>query len=349
MDSGDSVLYPWAMQRVVTYQAVLESCLDHIHEGAALSTLLEKAMYAAAGLSRVGLDFRGLLVPMFEGAVLRLWSRGVEAALSTFERALKAYHFIPSPKVTSRLDDIQRTGGAPLSLLDFPPLALFSNRIVESLNELRECAPLALRDAVGEVLLAGLHKVATATAEAEKQERTQGETEAAHLRTCAARVATDCAPYLAGALQQIYPSGPALNTSAALEPLSTLLNPKQTKPVEEAAVHEDAGEDKGRDVKKEGGDAGGVADADAVPDVGANGTAEVEVELPVAQESREEQGAGEVATKDSGAELGLGETGNEAGTGDEGGDAVTTDTGAEPPADEAKTDGDDEGEGWDDF
>lgn len=49
--------------------------LPRIQEGGSLASVLDHAMYCGGSLGRVGLDFRPLLAPLFEQAVLALYSR----------------------------------------------------------------------------------------------------------------------------------------------------------------------------------------------------------------------------------------------------------------------------------
>lgn len=49
--------------------------LPRIQEGGSLASVLDHAMYCGASLGRVGLDFRPLLAPLFEQAVLALYSK----------------------------------------------------------------------------------------------------------------------------------------------------------------------------------------------------------------------------------------------------------------------------------
>lgn len=62
----------------VFYLETLRRQLPRIAEGGSLASVLEHCMYCGMSLGRVGLDFRGLLVPLFEQEVLRLFSTAVK-------------------------------------------------------------------------------------------------------------------------------------------------------------------------------------------------------------------------------------------------------------------------------
>ncbi len=65
----------------VFYLDTLKRQLPRITEGGSLASVLEHCMYCGMSLGRVGLDFRGLLVPVFEQEVLRLFSSSVKVCL----------------------------------------------------------------------------------------------------------------------------------------------------------------------------------------------------------------------------------------------------------------------------
>jgi hypothetical protein len=67
----------------VFYLESLRAALPRITEGGSLASVLEHCMYCGMSLGRVGLDFRGLLVPVFEREVLRLFSSSVKVRRDT--------------------------------------------------------------------------------------------------------------------------------------------------------------------------------------------------------------------------------------------------------------------------
>ena len=66
----------------VFYLETLAAVLPRIGEGGSLASVLEHCMYCGMSLGRVGLDFRGLLVPLFEAQVLRLYANSVKVSVS---------------------------------------------------------------------------------------------------------------------------------------------------------------------------------------------------------------------------------------------------------------------------
>ena len=76
----DSKPYTVTIQVVcrVAYLEALRRALPRVGEGGALASVLEHCMYCGMSLGRVGLDFRGLLPPLFEAAALRLFRSSVQ-------------------------------------------------------------------------------------------------------------------------------------------------------------------------------------------------------------------------------------------------------------------------------
>nr|XP_009598491.1 conserved oligomeric Golgi complex subunit 8-like [Nicotiana tomentosiformis] len=83
------------------------------------------------GLGWVGLDFRGLLPPLFEEAVLKLFSKNMNAAVENFQLVLDSHRWVPLPAVgfpaSSFGEESQEDVTPPSSLMEHPPLAVFVN------------------------------------------------------------------------------------------------------------------------------------------------------------------------------------------------------------------------------
>jgi len=112
-----------------------------------VEAVLGQSMYFGLSLSRVGYDFRPLLVPVFTEAVTRLFLSKLnpDEALRTFSSSLSCLSLARLPAPPPFLGGIEGAHHAPpLSLLDFPPLALITNQVLSALNQLRVCAPLSL-------------------------------------------------------------------------------------------------------------------------------------------------------------------------------------------------------------
>ena len=157
--SGDGgLLYAWANRRILTFVAYLEANLGHIQEASQLSSILEKVMYCGAYLGREGLDFRAAVAEPFSVRVDAILQKALQESRESFDQALSAQRFTSMPDaVRSRYEEALQNGGAaggggvvnpPSVLLSFVPLAVLCNKIMEALNEVRECALVSCCPAV---------------------------------------------------------------------------------------------------------------------------------------------------------------------------------------------------------
>ncbi|THH18840.1 hypothetical protein EW146_g2202 [Bondarzewia mesenterica] len=128
----------------------LRDALPHILDPTSLTSLLTQLTYCATSFSRVGLDFRLLLPPLFEDAVRGGVTRELRKATEEWCGLLK-----PEVKPSASF----AVAGAPLPqknalagpphippqlLASYPPLANFTNTVLTTLNGLRLLAPVSL-------------------------------------------------------------------------------------------------------------------------------------------------------------------------------------------------------------
>lgn len=177
---SSSILSDWTLTCVTDYLERLEEGVKNLTDGAALNTVLQQAMFCGQSLGRVGADFRAALPPMFESAVMRIFTSQLNAALRQFEMMIEDNRWAPvgssalrkdrgfslsnvpgndgdgSGSVTAINTDVSVQSNEPYDppsgVLDSPPLAVFLNGILVALNDLRLCAPVSLGDRLGETL-----------------------------------------------------------------------------------------------------------------------------------------------------------------------------------------------------
>lgn len=155
---GGGLLSGWVLQRVSDFLQLLEEHLPRLTDR--FKTVLGQCMYFALSLGRVGMDFRPLLAPLFERTIADLFSSRVDMAFADFVEqmptmALVAHATLPDADSEPGLSEAPI---APLSLMTFPILARLTNNLLAALNDLRECAPLA----VGQTVATSLSKALVA-------------------------------------------------------------------------------------------------------------------------------------------------------------------------------------------
>lgn len=179
-------------------------------------TVLGQCMYFGLSFSRVGADFRALMAPIFVKVIKQKFMKNIASVNHSFEKELDKYTLINKITVHNRTASTTSTAGSsnetdsyapPETLLDFHPLAALCNGYLNSLNELRLCAPTALADDVTVVLQQSLEVVAKrilAFYRQEQQAFTANERESfSRLCSCFAH---DLLPYLQRCLHAVFPS-----------------------------------------------------------------------------------------------------------------------------------------------
>ncbi|KAK2989903.1 hypothetical protein RJ640_019486 [Escallonia rubra] len=68
------LLFSWATHQITSHLKILKVIFPKLTEGGSLSNILDQCMHCAMGLGWVGLDFRGLLLPLFEEYTYNLLS-----------------------------------------------------------------------------------------------------------------------------------------------------------------------------------------------------------------------------------------------------------------------------------
>lgn len=170
---SSSILFDWTATCVSEYLQRLEEGVNELTDGAMLNTVLQQAMFCGQSLGRVGADFRAALPPMFEDAVMRIFTSHLNAALRQFEMMIDDNRWAPIGSSALRKDRgylISSSSGGqdnneevsttasnepyepPPGVLDSPPLAVFLNGILVALNDLRLCAPVSLAQRLGTML-----------------------------------------------------------------------------------------------------------------------------------------------------------------------------------------------------
>ncbi|CAM9791518.1 unnamed protein product, partial [Ectocarpus sp. 8 AP-2014] len=191
-DSGD-ILSLWLLRRVSAFVEQLKGLLPLVEDGGLLRSLLEECMFFGVSMGRLGTDFRGLLVPVFEervsGAAAAQWAtasaefvvtlRDVAAIEAAGGNGASLLH-VPdrSTIATSRGGPANGhgTSGAgaaaaeaerraalyggdggipppPRSLMAFPPVARLLNLMLTSFNQLRECLPSSVEGRLADALV----------------------------------------------------------------------------------------------------------------------------------------------------------------------------------------------------
>jgi len=174
------LFYCWLQQKIKNFLAVLKRDLN-TGVGNRLDSVLSQSMYFGLAFSRVGLDFRVLMVPLFEEAILNQIKKHIHTANSKLEDSLNKLNWselyietsnssnsnsnINSVSSKADLFSTNQASNAvinpPIELMEFQPLAVYLNCLLVGFNEFRLCAPLSLFAQVADLIRDSLRKVSS--------------------------------------------------------------------------------------------------------------------------------------------------------------------------------------------
>lgn len=265
LDSNESgnIFHAWINNKINDFIATLESDLNH-SEITSLEAALNQCMYFGLSFSRVGADFRTLLVPIFVKVIGKNFNARVSKVTDQFELDLDNYTFIN--KISINVLSVIGKGdpkslSPPETLLNFQPLALYCNGILSALNEFRNCAPIALVNEVTVRLEHSMKIVANNISKFYRQEQQAlGAKERDNFVKFCCAFAYDLTPYIQRCIHDVFPialltshlcinaialqkSGISyLNKKKILEPLEYLLPDKVETIVKEVAEQSNTAE-----------------------------------------------------------------------------------------------------------
>lgn len=211
------LLFSWAMHQISLHLKALKVMLPKITEGGSLSNILELSMYCAVGLGVAGLDFRGLLPPLFEEAILNLFSKNMSTAVQNFQLVLDSHRWVPLPAVgfstSSFGEESQEDVTPPSNLMEHPPLAVFVNGVSAAMNELRPCASLSLKQILAQETVKGLQSVCDSLLRYNTTRMLRDNESVLFLSLCRAFIEV-VFPHCATCFGRCYPGGATLITDA---------------------------------------------------------------------------------------------------------------------------------------
>lgn len=206
---GNKIFHSWLHDRIVDFINTLEKDLSS-NEINSFDTILGQCMYFGLSFSRVGVDFRSMIAPVFIRVISLNFQTTIVKITKQFEQDIEQYTLInkvPTGIKRTKSSDKSDSGNhPPESLLDFTPLAIYCNEVLTVFNELRLCAPIALAPTVTEVLEGSLENVCKNILSFYRQEQqafTPSEREY-FIRFCSC-FAYDLVPYLQRCIHFVFP------------------------------------------------------------------------------------------------------------------------------------------------
>lgn len=203
-------------------------------------------MYFGLSFSKVGCDFRSLLVPIFTKQIMEKFKNSIAKAMIAFEKSIENFTLINKnlPNIPWKNKD-QDPLHPPDSLLEFYPLAEYLNHVLKTLNSFRVCAPLSIANEVIDSLQKSLIFISKSILilHSQEQQAFTNSSKDAFTRLCMS-FSDDLIPYIQKCIHIIYPPNQIatklgisvqtlqeerisfLNKDLIIEPIKHLLPPK---------------------------------------------------------------------------------------------------------------------------
>lgn len=204
-----AIFHSWISLKISEFLKTLEQDIAE-DLGGRLDSILSQSMYFGLSFSRVGADFRPLLVPIFQNTILKQFEKSVQQAAKQFKQSMQtftltSYSFSSAAALSATLateDNLQ----PPLSLLEFQPLAHYCNDILTAFNDLRLCAPLTIASDLTVALEKSLNQVVASIIDFHTAEQTAfSKTEEETFSQFCIQFANEMLPYLNKCLLVLFP------------------------------------------------------------------------------------------------------------------------------------------------
>ncbi|KAH1019577.1 hypothetical protein HUJ04_009371 [Dendroctonus ponderosae] len=198
------IFFTWINARISDFLEVLEGDLKSV---SSVESLLDQCMYFGLSFSKVGCDFRSLLIPIFTKQIMKNFSAAIGRAVAAFEKSIENFTLINKnlpniPWNNKHQDPLQ----PPDSLLEFYPLAEYLNNVLKTLNSFRICAPVAIVSEVVECLQRSLLIISRSIVNlySQEQQAFTSSAKGAFTRLCMS-FSDDLVPYVQKCVHIIYP------------------------------------------------------------------------------------------------------------------------------------------------
>lgn len=203
-----AIFHGWILHKVNHFIQLVGKDLEN-GLGSNLESVLAQTMFFGQSFSRIGADFRNLLIPLFQKAALVQCEKDIRVANIKFDETLSSFSLMEAPQMSASstfMTEIQDKTRPPLSLMEFPPLAHYMNGLVAAFNTLRQCCPVATLPEVIRLLHQSLTKVIGALLELHRLESSgfTAKEEASFQRLCSV-VAEGVLPHVNSCLRLLYP------------------------------------------------------------------------------------------------------------------------------------------------
>lgn len=157
--SNCAIFHSWMTMKISWFLHTLEKdiCLNL---GGRIDSVFAQCMYFGLSFSRVNIDFRPLLIPIFQNAVFNKFQSDIEHSTQKFEKTIRLYVFSSFTNTALLVPSLSEDSLQPPNcLLDFQPLAQYCNDVLNALNDLKLCCSYSLSADVIKIITESLGRL----------------------------------------------------------------------------------------------------------------------------------------------------------------------------------------------
>ncbi|XP_063729109.1 conserved oligomeric Golgi complex subunit 8-like [Symsagittifera roscoffensis] len=224
-----NIFNSWILSRVSEFLLMLR---EDLKAGAIsrIESVLNQAMYFGLSFSRIGADFRMLMLPIFNEVIVGNFEDKLDQVLASFKSILACYTFTGTSISANTIVQLIAQPGTinpPSDLVLYPPLSWTVNEVIAVLNELRNCCPVACENQIIEAMDSFVSMYANVLSDYyanEKSTMTHKEIET-FVKTCKA-LKESLAPFLLKAPRKIFRSNEIVSDETlGVESKLAVINP----------------------------------------------------------------------------------------------------------------------------
>lgn len=247
-----AIFHSWITWKISWFLCILEQDISG-NLGGRIDSVLAQCMYFGLSFSRVNIDFRPLLVPIFQNVALNKLCSSLERATKRFEGTVETFTFSTHTSTNATLNLSEESMQPPIGLLDFHPLAQYCNDILSALNELKLCCSYSMATDVIKSVTNSLNRLVRSLVNVHsKWKKRLSEIETENFNKLCFLLSTDLVPHVDCCLTSIFPPenislalGIASLEFKKLEHLCKLNVDKILEPLQEILPTKDEEEDLG--------------------------------------------------------------------------------------------------------
>lgn len=232
------VFNSWIHEKIDDFLRMVENDLLQCNSNSLqdIGSLLGQCMYFGVSFSRIGIDFRAQVAPIFLKAITKHLNMSVIKCTRQLEFDMEHFTLINKDILThkrhQRAGDVteKSSNSPPECLLNWTPLAVYCNGLLNIFNELRVCSPTAVIHPFIMALETSLETVAKALLSLYRSEQQAfGLKEKENFQKLCSCFCYELLPYIQNCLNLIFP--PCNKIVHNVENFTTMRNDKILEPI----------------------------------------------------------------------------------------------------------------------